>query len=675
VKDLKLILFVFYLFIGCAVNKQLEKPIPVDPYKDLEKKYLAIKSYKNKGETSKSCQGIKSILKKEMPLPLKVFFEIKHLEFCEFAKELVSKKLEKIELNVPSWLRESYLKTALTLSIQNKLDKKSVHYLRKLTRYTSRQIEKLNLLKRALKIDPKDQKTVALRYKIAPRFNKKITNNNAYKIGRDFERNREFDNARKIYAHILKSKEISLKTKIKSLKRIKRSYKNQRNKIQHIEEIKKMGSYLKKYWNHSRYAKDAQKAWWENEISHARAVWTLHHREKAAKILHKIIKKRDIPGYYHARALFILSSMEVEKKDFKKAINFLQKAKFIEFRGAQLHEEISWALGWNLFLKGDFEKSASYFKKEKKKNKKYFFNLKLTFWESIALEKMGKQKEAESLWVKMYEKTPYSYYGIMSWLKLKRPFQPFTKNHNDFKKLERPTIKVIDFLISTKELTLAKKFLIEKSRQTKNISELKKFIPFYTKLKWHRGLFSKFYSIRAEQRVPHTKDFFHYLFPRPFKSYVDKASKKFTIEKELIYSITRQESSFDLYSISFAEAYGAMQITPENASYISKGLDINYKRPHDLFIPQVNFSLGSALLKSLKKEFNGKFIFYVAAYNASKEPVKRWIQERYNGDPLQFIELIPYNETKNYVKLVLRNYINYKRLNSKSPFYFPNDVF
>ena len=117
-----------------------------------------------------------------------------------------------------------------------------------------------------------------------------------------------------------------------------------------------------------------------------------------------------------------------------------------------------------------------------------------------------------------------------------------------------------------------------------------------------------------------------------------------------------------------------MQITPENASRLSKAVNIVYNSPTDLFSPKVNFLMGSALLKRLQEKFNDKFIFYVAAYNASKKSVERWAEERYNGDSLQFIELIPYNETKNYVKLVLRNYINYKRLNSKRPFYFPKDI-
>ena len=641
---------------------------------ELSKKYLAIKSLQKKGEFLKACQETKSILKTKISNPLKSFFKIKILEFCSFEEKYLSNILKETELQTPSWLKEYFLKTALSISTKNNLKKESVKFIRQLTQYTFGQKEKIKLLKKGLKIDPKDKKTISLLYKVAPRLNEKITNKNAYAIGRDLEKVREFKKARKVYSKIIKAKNISFKEKVKSLKRIKKSYKNQRNRKQYLKEIKRMGLYLKKYWKHSKFSTEAKEAWWENEIGHARAIWTMHKRKKGAKILKNLIKEKEIPPYSHAYALFILASMEIEKKDFNKAISYLNNANSIDFTDKKLREKISWSIGWNLFLLNKFKESASYFNKEKKKNNNYFFNLKLNFWESIALEKMGKEKKAEALWMDIYKKNPYSYYGIISRLKLNKPFEPLDRSPISSEHVKDEESKVIDFFISTDELKLAKKFLSKKSTYAKNISELKSLIPLYNKLKWHKGLLNKFYSIEAVQRVPHTKDFFNHLFPTPFKFHVDKASKKFNIEKELIYSITRQESAFELYSRSFAEAYGPMQITPENASRLSKTFNIVYNNPTDLFSPKVNFLMGSALLKKLQERFNDKFIFYVAAYNASKNSVERWAQERYNGDPLQFIELIPYNETKNYVKLVLRNYINYKRLNSKGPFYFPKDI-
>ena len=123
------------------------------------------------------------------------------------------------------------------------------------------------------------------------------------------------------------------------------------------------------------------------------SMWSTIKRKKGAKILKNLMKEKEIPAYSHAYALFILASMEIEKKHFNKAISYLHNANSIKFKDKNLREKISWSIGWNLFLLNKFKESASYFNKEKKKNKNYFFNLKLTFLEIIALEKMGKAKK------------------------------------------------------------------------------------------------------------------------------------------------------------------------------------------------------------------------------------------------------------------------------------------
>ena len=62
------------------------------------------------------------------------------------------------------------------------------------------------------------------------------------------------------------------------------------------------------------------------------------------------------------------------------------------------------------------------------------------------------------------------------------------------------------------------------------------------------------------------------------------------------------------------------------------------------------------------KEHQNNFIAYVASYNASSRVVKRWMRQKHRKDPLEFIEMIPYEETKGYVKLVFRNFVTYNRL-------------
>nr|HMN70223.1 lytic transglycosylase domain-containing protein [Bdellovibrionales bacterium] len=147
---------------------------------------------------------------------------------------------------------------------------------------------------------------------------------------------------------------------------------------------------------------------------------------------------------------------------------------------------------------------------------------------------------------------------------------------------------------------------------------------------------------------------------------VKLAGLDFNVAEELIYAIMRQESAFDPLARSPADAFGLMQILPEVASDIHKTSKVPYAEMEDLYQPNVNISMGAAHLRDLMKRHKGRFILAVAAYNASENAIRGWMKNRFRGDSLEFIEEIPYEETRTYVRLVMRNMIFYSLLNSKS---------
>ena len=155
------------------------------------------------------------------------------------------------------------------------------------------------------------------------------------------------------------------------------------------------------------------------------------------------------------------------------------------------------------------------------------------------------------------------------------------------------------------------------------------------------------------------------LFPIVHSELIQKASTLTGLWSEYIYSIIRQESSFDPLSQSPADAIGLMQILPSIAKVQGKKHHIIFKTKEDLFDPAINISIGAYHLRDYWDLFEGRFILSTAGYNASPEAVKTWMRTRSNPDPLIFIEDIPYEETRNYVKLVMRNFINYLRLTTK----------
>lgn len=134
-------------------------------------------------------------------------------------------------------------------------------------------------------------------------------------------------------------------------------------------------------------------------------------------------------------------------------------------------------------------------------------------------------------------------------------------------------------------------------------------------------------------------------------------------EKALVLGLIRQESAFYSQAVSPVGARGLMQLMPATARHISHALGMTFKKKNSLDTaltddPAINVKLGSAYLNDLLSGFNGSYVLGVAAYNAGPGRVRRWLND--NGDPrspqtdpVDWIESIPYSETRNYVQRVL----------------------
>lgn len=139
------------------------------------------------------------------------------------------------------------------------------------------------------------------------------------------------------------------------------------------------------------------------------------------------------------------------------------------------------------------------------------------------------------------------------------------------------------------------------------------------------------------------------------------------IELPLILAITRQESAFAEDAVSPVGARGLMQLMPATAKSVSRKLKISYSKNKLTSQPDYNTLLGSTYLNTLIRKFDGSYILAIAAYNAGPSRVKRWTKEwgdprRGDIDVIDWIELIPFKETRNYVQRVMENLQVYRQL-------------
>jgi soluble lytic murein transglycosylase len=165
---------------------------------------------------------------------------------------------------------------------------------------------------------------------------------------------------------------------------------------------------------------------------------------------------------------------------------------------------------------------------------------------------------------------------------------------------------------------------------------------------------------------------FHNKFNYPIISTPKKINGRKIPESAFILSIIRQESEFDLSANSHAGAKGLMQLMPYTAKLVAKQAKLPYVKSRLTTDPEYNINLGSHYVAGLILDYDGAYPFAIAAYNAGPNRVKYW--KKINKDPqkkqidyVDWIELIKFRETRNYVQRVLENYNVYRYILEQRP--------
>ena len=137
-------------------------------------------------------------------------------------------------------------------------------------------------------------------------------------------------------------------------------------------------------------------------------------------------------------------------------------------------------------------------------------------------------------------------------------------------------------------------------------------------------------------------------------------------ESALVLAVIRQESAFYDSAVSGAGARGLMQIMPATARRVARQIKVRYSRKRLLSDPEYNLRLGRAYLADMTAKYNGSYILALAAYNAGPARANRWMKDfgdprTAEVDPVDWIESIPFNETRNYVQRILEGLVVYRK--------------
>jgi len=165
-----------------------------------------------------------------------------------------------------------------------------------------------------------------------------------------------------------------------------------------------------------------------------------------------------------------------------------------------------------------------------------------------------------------------------------------------------------------------------------------------------------FGSFLYEKKVVHK-----FIYPQKYSEYVEKYSKEFNLDKNIVYSVIKVESKFDCNAVSKKDAKGLMQIRDITRDWAAEELDLENV---DIFDPETNIRIGCWYLSKLYKEF-GRLDLVIAAYNGGSGNVRKWLDDdKYSKDG-ENLHSIPFDQTSNYVKKVKKNYREYKNIYEK----------
>ena len=446
----------------------------------------------------------------------------------------------------------------------------------------------------------------------------------------------------------------------------------------------------------------------------AAALYKTHKRDEAQHLFESIVQNNSAGADAKAQSLYYLAEIARDKDDGQKHRDYVGQLRTVAPDSAWMQEALMSA-GNMYMLRRDYEVAVPFYAEiyQRQKNGRYS---PYTHWRSAWLTYlMGKRDEAKKLFEEQLEMYPasaevpaaiywrgrlaeddgdkplarayyqkltenyrYFYYanlarGRMAKLgnvivdppvleKLPRPpappqeWEPPADNERAQKARLLANAALYDFAVAEMqaaspgtppwEAKSVAEIYSEQGSYIHAIEALKRSVPGY-------------FSAEIPQ-IP--KTVWRTLFPRPFWDELRKDSAANRLDPDLVASLIRQESEFNPAAISPANAYGLMQLLPSVGKGVAKELKIRHFSTDELLVANTNLQLGTRYFKHMMDHFDGKAEYALAAYNAGADRVDDWRRNGKFADMEEFVESIPFAQTRDYVQAIVRNAALYKLL-------------
>ncbi|MBW2270647.1 MAG: lytic transglycosylase domain-containing protein [Deltaproteobacteria bacterium] len=319
-----------------------------------------------------------------------------------------------------------------------------------------------------------------------------------------------------------------------------------------------------------------------------------------------------------------------------------------------------WWLGWDAYRSGRHEEALEHLGQLVEREHNLDARLRARYWRARAAQHAGRS-DAEAQFAAIAREFPLTYYGWRAGARVPpqtgvieppgvEPGAPSVEP----RELERPRM-----LLEAGRVPAAREELERIYGRTGGLSDRLALADLYANVgDFHRAqriVMDAYAETLARGPVTASIELWWHAWPAPFREIVDRETDpRPGLEPGLVYAIMREESGYRPDVRSVAGAFGLMQLMPDTAVRVAERDALVGFRVDDLFLPHVNIRLGAAYLHELLDSFDGRASAAIGSYNAGPERITRWLENGPAEDD-EWVEAIPFEQTRNYVKRVLRS--------------------
>lgn len=389
-------------------------------------------------------------------------------------------------------------------------------------------------------------------------------------------------------------------------------------------------------------------------------------------------------------ALFSLGNYNLVRRDLDESMSFYQK--IVErFPNGTRVKDSHWRVAWYTYRGGNIERALELLVDHWSRFPDSEHRAAALYWVGRAQLRLGKPVEARQVFQAVVQQFPTHYYGQLARAQLTAGSDQARVAYRPDSKLEKllADLKNSTRVPATVDLTPIRKAVLDDWPRAKTLAQISLFELAAQELQYRpvygssRTLDFQIALLLIKAKSFHQstgvlrrvfpgyldlpfsalpREIWEMFYPINYEGIIQREAAKYAIDPLLIMALIRQESAFNPKAVSSANAHGLMQLLPSTARRLARGMKLPRPSTERLHEPEVNLQLGMRYFSDLLKQFDGQTEKVLASYNAGEHRVESWMSEGTYADSAEFVDTIPFSETRNYVKIISRNYFFYKTL-------------